>query len=193
MAEEAYKRAGCLHSAVTWHAQLSGRAKQIESTLGSFQSKGGSGDGLSKPKLISRLLDLLELVSKTISDIFGDASFASTTAEMARRNIPQQLEQEAEALRCACLPLAEHAHRLAVAELKGLKAEKALTQKFRAPQSHAVLEAALHLAREVNRVAHPVASLPEATLTELTDGIAEVQPMIASGGGADDDELDDEI
>ena len=38
---------------------------------------------------------------------------------------------------------------LAVAELKGLKAEKALTQKFRAPQSHAVLEAALHLAREV--------------------------------------------
>lgn len=48
---------------------------------------------------------------QTISDIFGDASFASTTAEMARRNIPQQLEQEAEALRCACLPLAEHAHR----------------------------------------------------------------------------------
>ena len=53
--------------------------------VASFRSKGGSGDGLSKPKLIARLAELLEQLSKTIADIFGDSSFGAAVAEMARR------------------------------------------------------------------------------------------------------------
>ena len=243
LAAEAYARASSLHSSVTWHVQLCGRAKQVPrvlmppphpihcvlhcvlhsrwrawvllsphhphhpphpplttpspppsqvgSVVCSFRSKGGSGEGLSKPKLISRLAELLELLSKTIADIFGDSSFGAATAEMAKRRVPQELQADADALRRAALPLAELAHELASKELCGLRAERKLTQKFRAPQALAVLEAAVHLVRGVQRAAHPVASFPAELLQELVDGVAEVQPMIVEKG--EDDELDDEI
>ena len=157
----------------------------------SFRSKGGSGDGLSKLKLISRLAELLGQLTKTIDDIFGDSSFGAATAEMGRRRVPQQLQADADALRRAALPLAELAHELASKELCGLRAERKLTQKFRAPQALAVLEAAVHLVRGVQRAAQPVASFPAELLQELVDGVAEVQPMIVEKG--EDDELDDEI
>ena len=38
-----------------------------------------------------------------------------------------------------------HMHTYAQAELTGLRAEKKLTQRFRAPQTHAILTAALKL------------------------------------------------
>ena len=159
--------------------------------VASFRSKGGSGDGLPKLKLIARLAELLEQLSKTIADIFGDSSFGAAVAEMARRRVPEQLQADADALRRAALPLAELAHEIATKELSGLRAERKLTQKFRAPQTLAVLEAAEHLVRGVHGAAQPVASVPPEQLQQLVEGVAEVRPMVAEA--ADDDELDDEI
>ena len=193
VAARAYARAGSLHSAVTWHKQLTGRAANIASAVASFGSKEGSGKEMSKAKVISRLAELLQAVAKTVADIFGDAAFSSSLAEMARHGVPQALKADADALRAATLPLAQLAHEIALAELAGLRNERQLTQKFRAPQSLAVLEAAQRLGYEVARVAHPVATLPAELLPRLAEGIDEVRPMVGAGGGAATDELDDEI
>lgn len=192
-ASRAYARAGSLHSAVTWHKQLTGRAANIASAVASFGSKEGSGKEMSKVKVISRLAELLQAVAKTITDIFGDTAFNASLAEMARHGVPQALKADADALRAATLPLAQLAHEIALAELAGLRSERPLTQKFRAPQSLAVLEAALRLGQEVACVAHPVATLPPELLPRLVEGIDEVRPMVGAGDGAATDELDDEI
>jgi len=193
LASRAYARAGSLHSAVTWHKQLTGRAANIASAVASFGSKEGSGKEMSKAKVISRLAELLQAVAKTIADIFGDAAFNASLAEMSRHGVPQTLQVDADALRTASLPFAQLAHKIALAELAGLRNERQLTQKFRAPQTLAVLEAAQQLVHDVAHFAHPVAMLPAELLPCLAEGIDEVRPMVDAGGGTATDELDDEI
>lgn len=79
-----------------------------------------------------------------------------------------------------------------MAEVAGLRNEKKLTQKFRAPQTLAVLTAAHALLVSVDAAARPSAHVPPASIAELSQAIDEVQPM-AGSAQAVDDELDDEI
>jgi hypothetical protein len=69
-----------------------------------------------------------------------------------------------------------------------------VTQRFRAPQTLAVLNAAAALLKDVDAWATPVANVNEEHAAELRRGIEEVGAMGFGGGGeAEDDELDDEI
>ena len=192
-ATQAFKRLGVLHSAVTWHTQLTSRGTQIESAVGAFRAKGGSGASMSKSKILDKCSEHLAAVRKTIQDIFGDGAFKSTIAEMARLNLPQDLDEEAHALRRQALLLAEFAAEIARAELSGLRKEGKVTQRFRAPQTLAILTAADQLIRAVDSAARPSAHVAAEDLNELAEAIAEVQPMAGSVQAADDDELDDEI
>lgn len=191
----AFTRTGILHSAVTWHEQLGNRGTQIVSAVGAFRTKGGSGASMSKVKMVEKCSELLGLVNKTISDIFSDASFKSAVRDMERYGVPQQLDTDAAELRKQSLLLAEFAHELAHKELTGLRNEKKLTQKFRAPQTLAILTAAEQLVRSVDTASRPAAHVPPDDLASLCKAIEEVQPLAGSAGGgaAEDDELDDEI
>lgn len=193
VASTAYMRSGVLHTAVTWHEQLVGRGKQIESAVGAFRTKGASGASLSKVKMIERCTELLTQLQKTIADIFNDASFSSSLREMERLAVPQRLDADANDVRCQSVLLAEFAHEIAQKELAGLHAEKKLTQRFRAPQTLAVLSAAATLMRAVDAAARPAAHVNLDHLAELESGIEEVRPMAGSAQLQDDDELDDEI
>ena len=193
LAAAAFARAGVLHSLVTWHEQLVNRSTQITSAVGAFRTKGGAGASMSKGKMLDRCGEILTLVGKTIHDIFSDGAFAATLKEAATLGVPQNLQEDADALRKQALLLAEFAHELALAELAGLRSEKKLTQKFRAPQTLAVLTSADSLMRNVDAAARPAAHVPSEQISEISEAIAEVQPMVGSGAAADDDELDDDI
>ena len=112
---------------------------------------------------------------------------------MARLEVPQQLNADADALRAKALLLAEFAHELALAEHSGLNKESKVTQRFRAPQTLAVLTAAEQLMRNVDHLLRDQEEVVEG-LEEVGAAIEEVRPMVGSGQAAgDDDELDDEI
>lgn len=90
--------------------------------------------------------------------------------------------------------LAEFCHELAHAEHKGLRNEKKLTQKFRAPQTLAVLTAAEALVRAVDTSARPAAHVPPDDLASLCAAIEECRPMAGAAQAEGlDEELDDEI
>lgn len=191
-AASAFARATVLHSAVTWHEQLAGRASAIRSAVGAFRTKGGTGASMSKGKVIGRLTELGQQLSKTIADIFGDPAFKHTVSEMRRLGVPEALDADAAAARTSALQLAELGHEIAISELAGFRAEKKLTQKFRAPQTLAVMLVADQLLRDVDSASRPSAAVPAALLAELAEGIEEVRPLVGSGE-EEDDELDDEI
>ena len=152
------------------------------------------GAALSKGKMLERCAELLRQAGKTAADIFGDTGFGAATAQMAALGVPHALHADADALRASTVQLAEVAHELAVAELAGLKKEGKVTQRFRAPQTLAVLNAAAALLKDVDAWATPVATVDEEHAAELRRGIEEVGAMGFGGGGeAEDDELDDEI
>ena len=82
----------------------------------------------------------------------------------------------------------------AAAELAGLRAERMLTRKFRAPQTLSVLTAAAQLIREAHAaVRTSTASVDASQLQFLLDAIAEVEPLCGGGASAASDELDDAI
>ena len=143
--------------------------------------------------MLERCAELLRQAGKTAADIFGDTGFGAATAQMAALGVPHALHADADALRASTVQLAEVAHELAVAELAGLKKEGKVTQRFRAPQTLAVLRAADKLMRDVDAAARPAAHVSPDELAALADAIAEVEPMAGSAQAADDDELDDEI
>ena len=113
--------------------------------------------------------------------------------ERSLEALPQELRADADALRKRALLLAEFAHEVALAELHGLRKESKVTQRFRAPQTLAVLRSADRLMRDVDAAARPAAHVSPEELAALADAIAEVEPMAGSAQAADDDELDDEI
>ena len=193
LAASAYKRLGTLHSAVTWHTQLASRGTQIVSAVGAFRAKGGSGASMSKGKMLEKLNEHLNQVGKTIRDIFSDGAFKTVTAEMSRLGLPHSLDADADSLKRQALLLAEFAHQLAHSELNGLRKESKVTQRFRAPQTLAVLTQADQLMRAVDAAVRPTAHVPPEDLASLADAIGEVTPMAGSAQAADDDELDDEI
>lgn len=82
---------------------------------------------------------------------------------------------------------------LARAELVGLRAEKKLTQRFRAPQTHGVLTAAHKLLVAVDALAQPAGRVDPEELSTLSEALEEVAPMLGSAKEDVDDELDDEI
>jgi chemotaxis protein histidine kinase CheA len=188
-AAAAYVRVGVLHSCVTWHEQLSTRATSISSAVGAMRG----GKSLSKPKMLERCTELLSTCAKTLRDLFTDAAFKTALREMERLGMPQELNADADALRSSLVELAIFAAELCRAEVGGLRNEKKLTQKFRAPQTLAVLRAAQKLLLDVNAVAQPAASVPTEDVEMIAAAIEEVTPMAGSGGDGGDDELDDEI
>ncbi|KAL3897670.1 MAG: hypothetical protein SGPRY_013005 [Prymnesium sp.] len=125
------------------------------------------------------------------------------------------LHQDAAAARTSALELADLGYQIASSELVGLRAEKKLTQKFRAPQSLAVITAASQLLAEVDAAVRPSAIVPPDWTMELQTAIDEVSPVktdllrpsgisrlgviasqvkpMACSSEANDDELDDEI
>ena len=105
--------------------------------------------------MLEKCSEILGGVSKTIHDIFSDSGFRSTLMEMERLGVPQQLQEESDELRKQALLLAEFAHELGTAELAGLRSESKLTQRFRAPQTLAVLTSAEQLMRSVDTAARP--------------------------------------
>lgn len=192
-AAKAFTSLGVLHTAVTWHEQLGSRGVQIVSAVGAFRAKGGSGASMSKTKMLEKCTEHLNAVSKTIHDIFSDGSFKATLAELSRLGLPQGLDADADVLRKQALLLAEFAHELAHAEISGLRKESKVTQRFRAPQTLAVLTSADQLMRAVDAAARPAAHVEPERLASLAAAIEEVQPMAGSAQGVEDDELDDEI
>ena len=194
VAATAFERANVLHSAVTWHEQLGNRGAQIVSAVGAFRTKGGSGAALSKNKMLEKCTELLGAANKTIGDIFSDSSYRSAIAHMERLGVPQQLQKDADALRTQLLLLSEFAREVAQKELAGLRSEKKLTQRFRAPQTLGVLSAAEQLMRAVDTAARPTAYVEPDDLAALGEAILEVRPMAGSAAaGEADEELDDEI
>ena len=192
-ASAAHSRATALFSSITWHSQLDGRKETIGSVVAGFRTKNGVGAALSKGKMLERCGELLRQAGKTAADIFGDAGFGAATAQMTSLGVPHELHADADALRASTVQLAEVAHELATAELAGLRKEGKVTQRFRAPQTLAVLTAAAALLKDVDAWANPVAKVDAAHHAELQEGIEEVQAMGVGGAAADDDELDDEI
>ena len=126
-------------------------------------------------------------------DIFSDATFGPTLAELARLSLPQSLKEDADGLREGCLLLSEFGYEIAISELAGLRAEKALTQKFRAPQTLSVLSTAHDLLTRVDVAARPVAHVPPEQLAQLADAMEEVRPIAGRASAAQDDELDDAV
>ena len=121
--------------------------------------------------MLERCAELLRQAGKTAADIFGDTGFGAATAQMAALGVPHALHADADALRASTVQLAEVAHELAVAELAGLKKEGKVTQRFRAPQTLAVLNAAAALLKDVDAWATPVASVDEEHAAELRRGL----------------------
>lgn len=90
--------------------------------------------------------------------------------------------------------MAEFSLEQALLELTGLRAERQLTRKFRAPQTLHVLTAAVGLVREVQAAVSPTAQPRPDQLQLLVDGIAEVEPLARAGQARQvSDELDDAI
>ena len=125
--------------------------------------------------------------------IFCSGGFKRTMAEMERLGVPQSLQADADELRKRGLLLAEFAHEISLAELSGLKSEGKLTQRFRSPQTLAVLMSADTLMRAVDAAARPAAHVPNEQLTEIVQAIEEVRQMVGSAPAEANDELDDEI
>ena len=67
-----------------------------------------------------------------------------------------------------------------------------MTQRFRAPSTLAVMDAAEGLIRAVHGLVQQASPLPPHLLDEVAAARAEVEP-IGGGGCCDNDELDDEI
>ena len=101
------------------------------------------------------------------------------------------LHADAAAVRGAAAPLAAWAAGLARVELKGLRAEGKLTQRFRAGGSLAVLRAAEQLLLDVTAITQGAADQAPQLLDEVRAAMAEVEPMAAVQD--DNDELDEEI
>ena len=110
---------------------------------------------------------------------------------MARLGVPQALHEDANGLRTQALLLAEFAHELAHAELAGWRKEGKTTQKFRSPQTLAILTNADTLMRAVDTVARPAAHVPSEQLTEIAEAIEELRASAPPPTA--DEELDDEI
>ena len=105
--------------------------------------------------------------------------------------MPQSLAADGAALDTSALLLAEFTVEQAMAELAGLRAERTLTRKFRAPQTLGVLTAAAQLLREVEASVRPAVRMA-GHLQQLLDGIAEVEPL-CGGHSMVSEELDDAI
>lgn len=189
-ASAAYTRASTLQTTCSWHTQIEGRGTAIASAVGAFRGKGGAA---SKAKMIERSNELLTQACKTVHDIFSDATFRPTLETLARLGLPQTLSDDADELRRASLVLAEFGHEIAISEVTGFRAEKALTQRFRAPQTLAVLSAAHELLTRVDAAARPVAHVPPPLLAEIAEAVAEVTPLASAAQSGATDELDDEI
>ena len=193
-ATAAFRRAGAMLTAAAWHEQLTGRASQCASSVALFRGSSGRGAALSKSQMVKRCSELLARLVKTRSEIFDDVGYAHATAEMASLRVPQSLAQDASALDASALLLAEFTAEQAAAELTGLRAERLLTRKFRAPQTLGVLTAAAQLVREAHAaVQTATASVDASQLQVLLDAIAEVEPLCGGGASAASDELDDAI
>ena len=80
----------------------------------------------------------------------------------------------------------------AVAELAGFRVERKLTQRFRAAQTVAILSAAEAVLHDIKGATADTAKVPASYLQEVTEGIAELQPLIADIS-AHNEEIDDEI
>ena len=114
----------------------------------------------------------------------------------------RSLKEDAIALDQCAISLAVFCHEQALLELGGLRAERALTRKFRVPQTLGVLTAAERLVREVVVAARPAIDTGggnptlDTELGQLVAGIAEAEallPAVGAGGQEGDDELDDAI
>ena len=71
-ASQAFERLSVMHSSVTWHEQMNNRAQQINSAVGAFRTKGGSGASMSKAKMLEKCTEILNNSARTIQDIFSD-------------------------------------------------------------------------------------------------------------------------
>lgn len=193
-ATASFRRAGAMLTAVSWHEQLTGCASQCAASVSLFRGSSGRGASLSKAQMLKRCTELLTRLLKTRTEIFDDAGYAQATAEMVSLRVPQCLAQDASALDESALLLAAFTAEQAAAELAGLRAERMLTRKFRAPQTLSVLTAAAQLIREAHAaVRTSTASVDASQLQFLLDAIAEVEPLCGGGASAASDELDDAI
>ena len=196
-AGRAYARGAAMHSAVAWHEQLRARTAQLERCVGGQRSSSvegqrrGSDGGMGRAQLLARASDVLAAAKKTVDDICEEGALRVATREMQRHDVPQALSGEAAALRAAAAPLASWAHGLCLHELRSLRCEKKMTQRFRAASTLAVLAAAEALILEVHALVQRAAPLAPNLLGEVREARAEVEPMC--GGDCDNDELDDEI
>lgn len=193
-AATAQRRLTCLSSMVSWHQSLRARAAQVKSAVRGFQE--GHSATLSRVQVLSRLSDLLGQLRKTVDEILADASYESTVREMMTMRVPQSLGADASAARTSSRELASLAHELSAREMAGLRAEKLLTRRFRAPQTMAILMAADRLVREVAVFAPyegELASDEQARLDALAASMAEVEPMVQSAQRAAEEADDDAI
>ena len=183
-AGQAYRRGAAMHSAVAWHEQLRARTAQLARAV-------EGGDGMGRAQMISRASDVVAAAKKTVDDICEEGILRAARREMERHGVPQSLGVEAQTLRAAAAPLAAWSHGLCMHELRSLRAERKMTQRFRAASTLAVLQAAETLILEVHALVQQASPLAPHLLDEVREAKGEVEPMC--GGDCDNDELDDEI
>ena len=134
----------------------------------------------SRLQTVERLSESLRLLSKTVAEVTGDSSYEPALREMAARHVPQTLNDDAAAARLSSAALATAARAVAEKELAGLRAEAALTQRFRAPQTLAVLRAARAVVEQADSFLPSSKREAMRELLELLDaGRAEAGPMVA--------------
>ena len=101
---------------------------------------------------------------------------------------PEVLSDDAAAARLSSAALATAARAVAEKELAGLRAEAALTQRFRAPQTLAVLRAARAVVEQADGFLPSSKREAMRELLELLDaGLAEAGPMVAAEEEEDED------
>jgi hypothetical protein len=144
---------------------------------------------------IARLSEMLHLLSKTVGEITKDGGYAPALREMAALRVPESLDDDAAAAQLSSAVLAEVAREVAEKELAGLRSEKALTRRFRAPQTLAVLRAAREVVQDVANFLPASEELSRSVGEQralLDAGIAEVEPMAAAGQQACYEEEDED-
>lgn len=182
-AGHAYRRGAAVHSVAGWTEQLRARKAQLERSTRS--------DGAGKATLLERARDLVKATKRTMAEICDEDQMRHVEPEMVQLQVPQNLRDEAAAVRSAAPPLADWAHELCMAALRSLMTEAKMTQKFRAPGTLAVLRLGDELMMEMWDFVPAQGSAVPQLLDELRDAIAEVEPLCE--GIINQEELDEEV
>jgi len=184
-ADEAHRRLSSLSTMAAWRGLLRTRQMQADSAAKAACSGEAS---CSRLQTVERLSESLRLLSKTVSEVTGDSGYEPALREMAARHVPQTLNDDAAAARLSSAALATAAHAVAEKELAGLRAEAALTQRFRAPQTLAVLRAARAVVEQADNFLPSSKREAMRELLELLDaGLVEAGPMVAIEDEEDED------